>query len=234
MADLASGHSELLVPGFHPLDYGLSADGKQIVMEDEDKDGKPRLWVAPFEPKSVPRQIPNVEGRQAMFGPTGEIFFRHIEGSSGFVYRVRPDGTGLAKALQRPVFALTGISPDGRWLEVWSSVPGNRPSAVQLAPIDGGDPVIIGSNAWLRWSPGGHSVWISGGAIAGGHTYVVPLRRGQPVPPIPAGGFHSEQEVARLPGSRRMAEPGEPGPTPAIYAFYRGTVQRNLYRIPIP
>ena len=234
VADLESGHSELLVPGFQPLDYDISADGKQIVMEADDAKGNPRLWVAPFERKSVPRQIPNVEGRQAMFGPTGEIFFRHIEGSSGFVYRVRPDGTGLTKALERPVFALTGVSPDGRWLEVWSSVQGNRPSAVQLFPVGGGDPVIIGSNAWLRWSPGGHSVWISGGAIADGRTYVVPLRRGQAMPPLPAGGFRSEEEVARLPGARRMDASGVPGPTPDVYAFSRGTTQRNLYRIPVP
>ena len=150
VADLESGHSEPLVPGFKPLDYGVSGDGKQIVMEAEDSEGKARLWVASFERKAVVRQIPNVEGRQAMFGPTGEIFFRHIEGASGFVYRVRPDGSGLRKALKQPAFALTGISPDGKWLEVWSSVPGKQPSAVQLLPVDGGDPVIIGSNAWLK------------------------------------------------------------------------------------
>jgi hypothetical protein len=25
-----------------------------------------------------------------------------------------------------------------------------------------------------------------------------------------------------------------PGPTPDVYAFHRGSTQRNLYRIPIP
>jgi hypothetical protein len=55
------------------------------------------------------------------------------------------------------------------------------------------------------------------------------------LPPIPAGGFHSEQEVARLPGVRRIEEMGVvAGPSPDIYAFYRGTTQRNLYRVPIP
>ena len=76
-------------------DYDISADGKQVVMEAEDREGKARLWLTPFDGQSAPRQIPSVEGRNAMFGPSGEIFFRRTEGSSGAVYRVRPDGTGL-------------------------------------------------------------------------------------------------------------------------------------------
>ncbi|PYT96279.1 MAG: hypothetical protein DMG38_24570 [Acidobacteria bacterium] len=52
---------------------------------------------------------------------------------------------------------------------------------------------------------------------------------------LPAGGFHSEEEIAHLPGARRIDVPGVvPGPSPDVFAFYRGTIQRNLYRIPIP
>ena len=234
VADLNSGLSEPLAPGFQPHDYDISADGKQVVMEADDNEGKPRLWIASFERESPPRPIPNVEGRSAMFGPSGEIFFRRIEGSSGFVYRVRPDGTGLRKALEQPVFAVSGISPDGRWIEAWAPLPGNKPAAVQVFPLDGGTPVLIGSNTWLQWSPGGDTLWISGGAITDGRTYIIPLRRGQVLPPIPAGGFRSEQEVALLKGARSIDATGAPGPSPDVYAFYRGTIQRNLYRIPIP
>ena len=54
-------------------------------------------------------------------------------------------------------------------------------------------------------------------------------------PTIPPGGFHSESELAKLPGVRIIeAFDGAPGPTPEVYAFSRATVQRNLYRIPIP
>jgi hypothetical protein len=54
-------------------------------------------------------------------------------------------------------------------------------------------------------------------------------------PRIPEGGFHSEQEVGRLLGVRRIEEMGVvPDPSPDVYTFYRGTTQRNLYRIPIP
>jgi hypothetical protein len=234
VADLHSGHSEPLAPGFEPRDYAISADGKQVVMEADDPEGKPRLWLAAFERQSPPQQIPNVEGRTAMFGSSGEIFFRRIEGSSGFVYRVRPDGTGLRKALEQPVLALSGVSPDGRWLEVWSPPPGNGPAAVQVFPLGGGNPVLIGGNTWLQWSPGGDSLWISGGAVPDGRTYIIPLRQGEALPHIPAGGFRSEQEVAGLPGARILDAGGTPGPSADVYAFYRGTTQRNLYRIAIP
>ena len=48
-------------------------------------------------------------------------------------------------------------------------------------------------------------------------------------------GFRSEEEIARLPGARRIDSSKRiyPGPGVDMYAFYRETVQRNLYRIPI-
>jgi hypothetical protein len=52
---------------------------------------------------------------------------------------------------------------------------------------------------------------------------------------IPAEGFHSGEEIARLPGTRLIdgAINPVPGPVAGVYAFYQVTIQRNLYRIPI-
>ena len=73
------------------------------------------------------------------------------------------------------------------------------------------------------------------GAHAIGRTYVVPLRPGRILPQIPAAGFRSQEELARLPGVRIIeAADVAPGPTPEVYAYSRETVQRNLYRIPLP
>jgi len=48
-------------------------------------------------------------------------------------------------------------------------------------------------------------------------------------------GFRSEEELASLPGARKINAPDAvPGPSPEIYAFDRGAVQPNLYGIPIP
>ena len=234
VADLDLGHSEPLAPGFQPLDYDISPDGEQVVMEASDGAGKPRLWLAPLDRRSPPRQIPGVEGRSARFGPTGEIFFRRTEGSSGFLYRVRPDGTGLRKALEQPVLFLNAVSPDGLWIEAWAPLPGNGPRGVQMFPLSGGPPVVIGSNSLLQWSSSGDCLWITGGAIPDGRTYIVPLPPGKILPPVPPGGFRAEQEIARLPGAHWIDTTGAPGSSREVYAFERRTVQRNLYRIPIP
>jgi Tol biopolymer transport system component len=228
VADLKSGRSEPLVRGFQARDYDISADGRQVVMESPDGEGKPRLWLAPLDRSLPPQQIPDVEGKSPRFGPDGEIFFLRTEGRSRFVYRIRSDGTELRKALERPILLLAAVSLDGRWISAWAPRPGNGPATRQAFPLDGKPPVPIGRTLF-GWVPGG--VWFT----LEGRTYIVPLAPGQILPRIPAGGFRSVDEIGLLPGARRIdAQLVAPGPSPDVYAFYRGTVQRNLYRIPIP
>jgi len=244
VADLQSGRSEPLVRGFQARDYDISPDGRQVVLETADREGQPRLWLAPLDRSSPPHQIPNVVGGSPRFGPGGEIFFRRraegssqeagMAGSPGFVYRVRLDGTGMRKALEQPILLLWGVSPDGRWIAAWAPLPGNGSPFAQAFPLDGNPPVTIG---WVpfAWSKPG---WPRGMAfipLFSKWTYTVPLASGQILPPIPAGGFHSDDEIASLPGARRgPAWPIGFGPTADVYAFYREAIQRNLYRIPIP
>jgi serine/threonine protein kinase len=234
VADLESGRSEPLTPGFRSLAWDISKDGTQVVMETLDAEGKPRLWLAPFDRHSPPRQIPNVEGMNARFGPSGEILFRHREGSSGFVYRISQNGTGMRKVLDRPIFALQRVSPDGQWIEAWAPVPGQKQATAQVFPLRGGLPIVIGANTNLHWSNRGDTLWIASGPVPDGRTYIVPLPPGKILPAIPPEGFRSEQEIAGLPGARMLDAIGAPGPTRDVYAFERRTVQRNLYRIPIP
>jgi len=118
----------------------------------------------------------------------------------------------------------------------WAPLAGGG-TAIQAIPLDGGSPVTISGMGSPVWSSGGGSLSFAGGlngSIPLGRSYLIPLAPGQALPRIPSGGFHSEQEVARLPGARRIEEMGVvPGPSPDVYAFHRGTTQRNLYRIPI-
>ena len=157
VADLESGHSERLAPGFQPLDYDISADGRQVVMEALTSEGKPRLWLAPFDRRSPPRQIPNVEGRTPRFGPSGEIFFAYEV--SGFVYRVRPDGTGLRKALEQPSL-LSGWRFARRPVDLGM---GSDSRAAELADVrrfrwQAGLRSSSGGHRGLRWSPDGDSL----------------------------------------------------------------------------
>ncbi|MBV8732264.1 MAG: serine/threonine-protein kinase, partial [Acidobacteriia bacterium] len=120
VADLASGRSEPLVRDLPALDYDISADGRQVVMETADREGKPRIWLIALDRSEPPRQIRNVEGRSPRFLPEGRILFRRIEGSatfgsSGFMYSIRTDGTGLRKVIDQPTLYLANVSPDGKW-----------------------------------------------------------------------------------------------------------------------
>ena len=228
-ADLQLGRSELFQRGFPILDYDISADGQRVVMWTTDRDGKSQFWVAPLDRRSAPVQIPNVEGSSPTFGPGNDIFFRRFESTSTFVYRVHPDGTGLRKALPDPIFVLGSVSPEGRWIVGWAPLPANGPPAHQAFPLDGGPAVVIGpTHTFLSWSLDGHSALVAG-------SYLVPLPAGESLPRIPKGGFRSEEEIAQLPGAHRIEGEGVVlGPSADVYAFYRGTIQRNLYRIPIP
>ena len=239
VADVKSGRSEPLVPGLKVLNLDISADGRQVVMEAEDREGRPHIWLAPLDRSSLPRRIPDVEGREPRFAPTGEIFFRHVEGnptaagSVGFMYLIYPDGSGMRKVFDQSVFECGGgsaISPDGRWVYVLAPLHGDGPSTGQIFSLDAKPPVVVGATTAISWAAGGVTVqdWAP-------WAFFVPLAAGQAVPRIPAGGFHSNEEIARLPGARKIdGQHVVVGPSPDVYAFYRGTIQRNLYRIPIP
>jgi len=239
VANLKTGQSEPLAPGFPVLNYDISPDGLQVVMEAPDDAGRARLWLASLEHSAPLRQIPNVDGGQPHFGPAGEILFRRNEGAStpagslGFIYRVLPDGTGLRKVLEQPVNLFwfpRPISPDGRSVFAWGPLPGDGPAAYQVFSLDGKPPVNLG---------GGQVHWGAGGALLSyfptPDAFYFPLAAGQILPPIPAGGFRSREEIGRVPGARRIeGKLITLGPTPDVYAFYRGNTQRNLYRIPVP
>ena len=65
--------------------------------------------------------------------------------------------------------------------------------------------------------------------------YILPLSPGQMVPESIVQGIPSEAEILKLPGARVIPLGNVvPGPTADIYAFTRESVQRNLYRIPVP
>jgi hypothetical protein len=246
MTELDSGRSEPVLPGFliargaGRSSYDVSPDGKQVVVQAVDGEGKNRLWVAPLDRRSPPRQIPNVEGDAPLFGPGGEIYFRGREGSYGYGFWVRPDGTELRKVHDHPITGTVGLSRDGKWLLVYARPSREEAGGTLALPVGGGPPVrFYGTSSELKWSPDGRRLFFSvrssmysGGA---GVTYIVPLPRGRAFPEIPAGGFPSEAEIAKLPGVRAIDSPdAAPGPTPEVYAYSREVVQRNLYRIPAP
>ena len=246
VADLASNHTEPLLPGFAvgsptsegsavwSAGYDISADGRQVVFFSPDREGKPRLWLTPLDRGSPPRQIPGVEAGQPLFGPDGEIFFRKIEGSTGFLYSVRQDGTQMHRVDQSHLIDVMGMSPDRKWLLL-----GLSPEGEVIMPVTGGAPVSTHLHPpnWLRWTGDGKHVMVSAEGERSNRSYILPLSPGEVLPASLAQAKNTLQEgdLAKLPGVRVIPAGNiVPGPTADIYAFTREAVQRNLYRIPLP
>jgi serine/threonine protein kinase/Tol biopolymer transport system component len=243
VSDLDSNRSENLFPGFPvagsmgaaswSAGYDISPDGRQLVFASYARDGKLRLWLAPLDRRSAPRQIPNVEGEQPLFGANGEIFFRKIEGSSAFLYSVQEDGAGLRKAYEPSVVDVFGVYPDHKWLLVGAGTQGEV-----IVPTGGGAPVFthVRPPEWLRWSGDGKHLFLCAAHETRSRSYILPLPPGEVFPKslASAGSFPVEAELAKLPGVK-VVPLGDvvPGPTADIYAFTRETVQRNLYQIPL-
>jgi eukaryotic-like serine/threonine-protein kinase len=248
MVDLDSGRDEPLLPGFVIVGtprhtYDISPDGRQIVVTALGRKGEHRLWLVPFDRQLRPHQIPNVEGDHPLFGSSGEIFFRGLEGNSAFAYRIRDDGTGLQKVFDQPVAGLAGISPDGHWLVV--KLPGTEGSSTVALPVHQDSSVRVIATAAISfadldvdWSRDAKSIYlrvpVNPEQWAAGRTYVLPLVKGSMWPTMPLKGFLSETDIRKVPGSTMLNEFDCPGPTPEIYAFARMTVQRNLFRVPLP
>ena len=103
--------------------------------------------------------------------------------------------------------------------------------------VDGGAPLqtSIRGRTLLRWSGDGRHLFLQRDLTSTDKTYVFPLTPGRPLPESFIHGLPSEQEIVKLPGVRVIASTDVvPGRTADTYAFTRESVQRNLYRIPVP
>jgi serine/threonine protein kinase len=242
--DLDSGRSDPFFTGIPVIGnsfnaYDISQDGRRAVVAGRGRDGKRRLWLAPLDRQSPPVQIPNVEGASVTFGLGDEVFFRRIEGPSAFAYRVHGDGSGLRKAIEPAVAEVFAVSPDGEWLTV--RLPGAAGSSTTAFRLSDGHAVPISagtiSQTVASWSRDGRLMflWVARSLeLREGATYVIPVPRGRMIPDVPAGGFTSEADIARFPGTRVISGNATPGLAPGVYAISRETTQRNLYRIPLP
>jgi hypothetical protein len=241
VADIATGKNAPLLDGFVVTGYDISPDGRRVVFSAIDSVGKSRIWVASTDRTSAPRQIPNVEGDMPYFGPPGELMFHSIEGKSTFAFRIREDGSGMQKLSPSEISQVHSVSPDHQFVIAWSREGSENTIATKAFPISGASPTpILDAVCNLKWQSDRRFLYLSvltgmNTAGASGRTYVIPLVPGKLLPNVPPDGFHSEAEIAALPGVRVLdVADVAPGRSPETYAFSRQTVQRNLYRIPVP
>jgi len=247
IVDLDSGRQQSLLPGTPVVGiprrtYDIAPDGQRLLVTTLDHQGKHRISLVSLASDSAPREIPNAEGGNPLFG-VGEIFFQNIERGTTFAYRIHEDGTGLQKVSDQPIAGISGISPDLQWLLV--KVPGSRGSTIVALPLYQNAPVRVLAGAGLafndaeiRWSGDRKTMYIrvpvNEETWAAARTYALPLAPGSLWPRVPAEGFQTETDIAKYPGAVLLNDEFDsPGPTQETYAFARMTVQRNLFRVPL-
>ncbi len=146
------------------------------------------------------------------------------------------DGSERRKVTDRPILALAGISPDGKWLSARGRVVDEESPSGQLAfPSDGGAPVQICGACRFSWGRSYLHIGFAGMSEPRGATYLLPLQGGAMWPPLKPGGFKSPADVKGIAGVRVVETTGlAPGPDPDSYAFTSVSVHKNLFRIPLP
>jgi len=244
-ADLRTGTSEQLLSGVSIAHFQVSADGKQVLYAAKGKDNHSHIWLASRNRRFPPKQITSADDDDEPFLlNSGDIIFRRLENGAHYVYGMKQDGSELHKLLPTSIIRLPAVSPDGQWFIAWVSLPNEESgSAFQAYRVADGTAVRICDFCWPKWSLDGRYFYVAfdviakGNSAQRGHTYVFPLKPGAALPALPLGGTRSEADLAKLgaivePASK--ADDFAPGPTSAIYAFSQRTIQRNLYRVPLP
>ncbi len=146
----------------------------------------------------------------------------------------------MQKAVPSPVDYMYDVSPDGEAVAVWAE------NNVQVYPMNGGSPTTVtkicgaagGENRGttppcVSWSPNGEFLYVNGREV--GQVYAFPLLPGRILPTLPLTGIRSAEEALAVPGVRVIREPTAfVGANPSVYAFFKVTVQSNIYRISAP
>jgi hypothetical protein len=218
--------------------FTISPDGDRVVFSAVGDQGKSPVWIASLNGQTAPRRLSEIDSWDSYFGQPDEVVFEGNDKGTPYIFRVREDGTGLQRMIEKPFLISQSVSPDGQWLPAQDS---SAWGALVLYPARGGTPVRVcnGCSApqgtdpvppSMKWTPDKKFVYLKYETS----TYAIPLRPGESLPPIPASGFASKEAVAALPGARLVADKDVyPGPNPSIYAYVKVSAQRNIYRVPL-
>jgi serine/threonine protein kinase len=240
--DVESGARARVLPDYTMEHYTVSRDGQRVVFVAAAEKGRAGVWIATLDGRSGPRQLAS-DGSQAFFGADDDVVFGAAEGEGAVIYRVRPDGTDLRKAISHRVhYGPFSVSPDGNHVAAW--VQGSTEAtarSVVVFPLNGGAPTTVCGTCAGRdsefpqpvtWSPDGKFVYLS---FWGNGTFAIPLRANQMLPPLPAEGIRAVEEAAALPGAQPLPIANAfAGPNPTVYAYSKASAQRNIYRVPVP
>jgi Tol biopolymer transport system component len=231
--DLGSGKVDRLLPGVSVADYDISRDDREVVFTTREEGGESKIWLAPFDRRSPPRQIART-GDSVSFGANGELIFRMVEKTANFLARIKNDGSEPERVLNTPIIDKFRVSPDGDWAIVDEAGHGENALGETVAvPVHGGaSRTLCAEFCRGGWSPDGKVLYL----VHGETLLTIRLADGKSLPDLPGSGLLSAAGWVEMPGATVGPLPGvdvAPGPNFSTYVFTKTDLRRNLFRIPL-
>jgi serine/threonine protein kinase len=228
--EIASRRLESLVPDHEVIDYDVSHDEKWIAFTTPGPTG-PEVWKAPLD-RRVPPAMVVANASDVQFAAGNDLVFVVRGAASNSLERI-----GLDSANQKLIDATLGldsgvVSNDGRWV-----IEKRGPFAFRAVSVYGDAPpkeplcADTCTFGWSRTRDWLYATWTERGAPKAA---AIPLRRGEPFPPTPAGTDDPLGVWRKLPGVVRLDNADvSPSPDPLTYVFRTVTRLTNLYQVPI-
>jgi len=239
--DLQTGRQQRLLPDFLMERYQVSPDGKQVVFIAANASGHHPLWIGTTDGSSAPRRLADQECTSALFARDGEIYFAGGDWGAMYLQKIKTDGSGLQSVIPEKVSFLYDISPDGKWLAVWTSAR----TDIKIYPSDGGPPMLVCAGCasggaeergitppMVSWSRDGKELYLYSEDLH--QVYAAPLKSGQPLPPIPPSGIVWRAAPPPIAGARAISQRAFMSGDPSVYAHPYVSARRKIYRILVP
>lgn len=229
--DIAAKTSERIIQGFPIVEFDIAGDetGEGEVVFSVQHRGKPsEIWLARLDRSAPPVRIADVGEGSPRFGPSGELWYRYSDGKANFVGLMKRDGSGRRKAAEYPVSTVMNVSPGGQWLIAMAPAEGRSAIDTIAIPAGGGERRVVGTGRWpVAWSRDGKFCYFG---VGSNKTLAFAVPPGQ-LPAAPDGGLQAL--LKNPPASARIVKRYDlsPGPDPSVFAYIKGTNQRNLFRI---
>jgi hypothetical protein len=240
-ADLASGKSEVVIPGISIRGYDISNDENQVVYSTQPPGQPSELWIAPLNRSAPPRRISAGGEVSPFFGSNNQVLFRFTEGSVYYLGAMNFDGTGRRKALPLTVLNIDHISPDRRVLILSTELtgtPNREPGAVAVTLEDGRVQKICATDCNVAWSPDERNFYIQikppSRDDPAGKTVAIRVPPGKSLPLFPPEAVQNLAEWTKISGVKIVEHANiAPSPSPYIYAYVKPSLHANLFRIPL-
>jgi Tol biopolymer transport system component len=238
---LVTGAMQTLIQGVPIIQYDISPDESEIAFTTREG-GTSQIWLAPFDRRRPPTRIAS-DADQVSFAAGDELVYRSLQPSGNRVIRAGKDGVRRVEVEGPPVHQKGQVSPDGRWVIVYSQGTGATESVATFAvPVHGGAArrvcipyCDVGWSADGRLFRVGVQLNLATGTPA--RTLVVPLAEPSSLPDLPEQGVHAIFEYSAL--AKRSDVHALPlggvsiASDPATYVYTKADFHTNLFRIPL-